>query len=611
VKPLPLCKITTLLGLLLGLAIQTACAAPRYLDIPSLLEGRASADTSPLLEGMRTAPLEVTSSTAGYRVSSAALEAEAGPRRGALVVVTRPDGAFTALVETPEHRGMVIGKADGSQSFHPAREEDLSQDDIVPSPTDRERFAQTVIATPDAPLTVSLLIGMSQAAVEERGDPVAFGLAQVEFVNLALGTSKVDNVRLTLAGVEVTEGNLPMSSASLGKIPTLFKNLVKADLVSGIFAWEAGNIMGIAYRPGRYSITLGSASTLAHEIGHNVDGDHCNLGQDDFRFGQKVGYMNWDSTFMCRDTSGDPLYSTPDVSTSGGVPYGNARTADMARQWRERASVLASYSTGDMPPPAFALRNGSFTNFCVDATPATEGARVAMAACNFNRTSQRWIEWARDARHLVRLEANPQLCLTKDTSTSSAAVLKKCSTLASTHFWTLKENRLVNGLDEKGGILSALYTNGVGHQLQIGTTDSGSRSQWMKDIAPVLLTSLNSDYCLAIPGSPDYGKQIVLARCAGNAASQQWVLEDSGHIRSVANSNLCLDVGGFETPAAIKLGNCAALENNYWSGPRNLIVSTARQDCIGTSNPAKDKEPVVMVSCLNNRHNAWNPIRPF
>lgn len=578
---------------------------PDYLDIQSLIEGRATVQTSSLLKGLRTPTFDVIRSRDGYRVGSTRLSSEQGDRTGVLVVVAQGNGAFTALLEAPEQRGVVIGKPDGTQHFYPAPAEDLSQDDIVHSASDSTMFAQATATSSDTPQTVTILIGMSQATVEEYGDPMAYALALVEFVNRCLSNSKVENIRLSLAGVEIVQDNYPITSATLGKISTLFGNAVRADLVSGIFVRqpESGTTMGLAYRPGRYSIVQGGGVVLGHEIGHNVDGGHCNQGEDDFRFGQKVGYMNYDSTLLCRDAAGAPFYSTPDVTTSSGKPYGNAKTANMARQWREKGHMLTDYSTNDAPTIPFLMRNGSFTNFCISAKTLTDGARVAIDLCDGRNVSQRWIEWNRDGQQLLRLAAAPHLCIAKETSASTTAVLRKCSTAVANQFWTRINGQIVNGLDGKGGMLTALYSSQTKHQLAVTTTDNNLESQWQTEKAPVLLSNLGSNYCISLNGQPQYGAGVVLASCVKESKNQQWVVEDTGNIRSVANQGLCLGLGGNSVDVVLR--NCPAMEENVWSGPKNLILNTKQQKCIGTRNAAKDKEPVVLVSCENTANNGW------
>ena len=75
-------------------------------------------------------------------------------------------------------------------------------------------------------------------------------------------------------------------------------------------------------------------------MGHNVGGHHCYPDSgNNYKHGYNAG--GGVTTNLCGNSH--PYYSTLDVTVNGKV-IGDAKTANMARLWREQAGRLSSYS---------------------------------------------------------------------------------------------------------------------------------------------------------------------------------------------------------------------------------------------------------------------------
>ncbi|MDB6146019.1 MAG: hypothetical protein JWP80_5063, partial [Pseudomonas sp.] len=192
-----------------------------------------------------------------------------------------------------------------------------------------------------------------RSAADHVGDAQAYALAQVESVNLALHNSKVLDVSLELAGIQIIDQDYPITAETLGAVDRLFPagKFLKADLTAAFFVGNSDDSApSLAYSPGRLSVqSVKSSIALRHSLGHNAGGGHCN----DQGSGYNVGYDNGRTRdIMCGNASS--YYSTPDVQDRYGLPMGNAQSADLARVWRENADRLSSYArlnTPDSTPP--------------------------------------------------------------------------------------------------------------------------------------------------------------------------------------------------------------------------------------------------------------------
>ncbi|MGY2234667.1 hypothetical protein ACW9ID_06610 [Pseudomonas gingeri] len=332
--------------------------AGRFLDIQSLLSKSPTAESSPLLKGVRPSMLQLRSVYEDYQVSSAPLMKGNGDF-GELVVALRVDGSFVAFLDTPENRGTVIGRSDGAQTWIKEEKYDYLTPDAVESDTrhegvsfvDSKSINSLVDHDCNGRIIVDVLAGFSRSAADRVGDSTAFALAQVESANLGLRNSRADTVRLRLVGTQIVNEDYPVTGTTLGLVANIFRNGIAesgADMVAGYFNMPTGDAAGgFAYAPGRYSIQrTAQPAAFRHEIGHNAGGGHCNTeGTDNYKFGFSNGVS---ATFLCGNNVN--YYSTPFVLDSGGRPLGNARTADMVRVWGERAEAMSSYARSVTAP---------------------------------------------------------------------------------------------------------------------------------------------------------------------------------------------------------------------------------------------------------------------
>lgn len=403
-----------------------------FLDVPALLENHADTSTSPLLANIKAPQLEAQPSAAGYRVNSAMLVDTQGKPDGFIVLVNRDDGAFTALVNTAARSGLVVGKADGSQTFQEEPKSDREDDYVMePQPTaEQTRRTDKSPATPadaEQPVVLTILAGFSHASAERVGDPTAFAQAQIETLNMALRNTGLLHIKAVLAGVSTTPIDYEISSTSLAMLESLFPNHAKADLIAS-FVGTWNGINGIAYRNGRLSMThVATTSTFAHEIGHNIGGIHCPEGNG-YHFGYFTGEY---SSLLCRKGSWFLSYSNPAKRAPDGVPLGDPATADMARVWRENAPGKSSGEGNDMTRPML-LSSLSAPTQCVDVLGGNpgEGSEVGLWLCDRFNPNQRWYKSYYDEKIQFRLAAKPSLCLRMGVGTGYQSVSLSESTCA-------------------------------------------------------------------------------------------------------------------------------------------------------------------------------------
>lgn len=278
----------------------------------------------------------------GYTIESGNLiEPAKGLVEGSVVMVSDKDGAITAIIDRPGRRGTLYINKEGTRHFLEEPPSDYLRPDSVAGI--EAPLAPDSAAGATSTGEIDALVMFSTKALEVLdADPVAFALAQLETSNLGLRNSQVAGVKLRLAGVRVTETDLPVDSDGLRAVQHMLTPL-RPDYMHDINVAYFQNSPngGMAYRPGWDSAnSIYSPLAFRHEIGHNVGGIHCNAdGADNYRFGyQAPGGAH---TFMCGNNV--PYYSNPQISYSG-QPLGNSRTADMARVWREAAARLSGYS---------------------------------------------------------------------------------------------------------------------------------------------------------------------------------------------------------------------------------------------------------------------------
>ncbi|WP_260627395.1 discoidin domain-containing protein [Pseudomonas protegens] len=281
---------------------------------------------------------------------------------GEMTLVARDDGSFIALL--PDSGAIIRGNASGEQSMirvgaqptQAASHIDYEQSPIVEHGQVLENLSGQrslqLNRNAQGETVIDVLAGFSQGAVDYIGDHEAYALAQIASVNRALKQSQVQGVRLRLVGTQVIPGEYAITaggSGTLPKVSTLFAEGMKQyspDLVAAFVRGIKGedSASGWGYVNGRYTVNyVGSAAVFRHEIGHNAGGSHCSDGTH-YRFGHNNGSVG---SIMCGNNIG--YFSNPDVKDIRGVPLGDARTANMARAWRENAARMSAYSAAVVP----------------------------------------------------------------------------------------------------------------------------------------------------------------------------------------------------------------------------------------------------------------------
>lgn len=338
---------TASLLLLLGGCTQDAKLAPGESPVVAVVAKE--------LGGHRFLKVHSERNTQGYTIESGNLsEPLKGKIDGSLVMVTDTDGAITAIVDRPGRRGTLYVDKAGARRFLEEPPYDYLKPDSV------EGTAETASASagnkPDSTGEIDALVLFSTKALAAlNADPVAFALAQLETSNLGLRNSQVAGVHLRLAGVRVTETDLPVDGNGLRVVQdmlTPLRPVYMHDINLGNF--ENSPYAGMAYRPGGSNVnSIHYPLVFRHEIGHNVGGGHCHPDAgDNYKHGFKAGEGL--TTNLCGNQL--PYYSNPDVRVDG-KPIGNAQTANMARLWREQAGRLSGYS------PAFEGQRMIFTSY--------------------------------------------------------------------------------------------------------------------------------------------------------------------------------------------------------------------------------------------------------
>ncbi|WP_434651670.1 hypothetical protein J3P96_14015 [Pseudomonas sp. R3-56] len=316
--------------------------AGRYLDIQSLISRVPSIKTGVLLSEVRAPLLELRSKEGNYVVRSAnLLEEKRGDIVGDMVLVTRNDGAAWSLINTPTHKGMLIGDVKGEQRWIEHKDDEVDKVDSIKSPDEPVPANASADATTDCAgnYIVHVLAGYSRSAQAFVVDPIAHALAQMESSNLGLRNSNI-GVRLRLAATETIDQDYGITTETLALVQSLFltaANQSSADVVAAYFYPHAGSsAAGWGYVPGQFSVNSADVSyVFRHEVAHNAGGSHCSKGVvGAYKFG-------YGKSFLCGNSI--PFYSAPRILDESGNPRGDARTADMARTWSERAPAMSGY----------------------------------------------------------------------------------------------------------------------------------------------------------------------------------------------------------------------------------------------------------------------------
>ncbi|WP_339483636.1 MULTISPECIES: hypothetical protein [unclassified Pseudomonas] len=259
---------------------------------------------------------------------------------GSLVMVRSPDGAITAIVDEPGKRGLLVVDAQGKSSFT----QEPPNDYMTPDTVEMSEASAPVVDSSKAgePRYIDMLVAYSADALNRiNTDPIAYAFAQLETANLGLRNSRVEDLSLRLAAVnifdvnyQVTEDGLALWQVMLASYRALYRTDLSATYSVG------GNAGGWGYRSGYTSVNAwNSPAAFRHEVGHNAGGTHCNNNPSNYNFGYSNGKS---STYLCGNKV--PYYSTPAVKDTHGLPLGNAQTADMARVWRENAARMSGYN---------------------------------------------------------------------------------------------------------------------------------------------------------------------------------------------------------------------------------------------------------------------------
>ncbi|WP_369988309.1 hypothetical protein [Pseudomonas xanthosomatis] len=343
---------TASLLLLLGGCTQDAKLAPG--------ESPVVAAVAKELGGSRFVKVHSERNAQGYTIESGNLsDPLKGKAVGALVMVTDKDGAITAFIDRDGQRGILRVDAAGKRTFSPDADLPFPNDDSIE--TTEPAVVGNMLKTSNAVTYVDALVGFTAKALAAREvDPVAFALGQMEWINLSLLNSKLNNIELRLAGVRVTDQDIPVTVAGL----STWQSQLNAQRVNymhdvNVSFSVGGDAAGWAYRGGNSSVnSIHGTSPFKHEMGHNVGGTHCypDAG-DNYKHGFNAG--GGLTTNLCGN--GRPYYSTPDVTVDGKV-IGDAEKADMARLWREQAGRLSGYS------PAFEGQRMIYTSYQQDAS---------------------------------------------------------------------------------------------------------------------------------------------------------------------------------------------------------------------------------------------------
>lgn len=274
----------------------------------------------------------------GITVQSGVLLGPNG-EEGALMLLRSPESELIGHVSMEGKSGLLQVGRDGRRSFSPEEDIDWLRHDMVESGEGQQPAAPPV---GNENLTIDVLAGFTESALSKVFVNTRFFVeSELETVNLSLRNSGITNVQLRFAGIQVFAEDIPVTTDGLARwqaLLTPLRTLYKHDINVGYSV--GGDAAGWAYVPGYTSVNKINTAAFKHEMGHNVGGSHCNTnGADNYKFGHDAG--DGIRTNLCGNSTF--YYSNPDV-TYQGHKMGDARTANMARLWREQAGRLAGYS---------------------------------------------------------------------------------------------------------------------------------------------------------------------------------------------------------------------------------------------------------------------------
>jgi len=283
----------------------------------------------------------------GYRIESGDISLN-GTEAGGLVSARGPDGAILAMVDepgVPGKSGLWQISPEGITSFAPSPKADYRQPDTIALPPDEVQTQPSSTGQQEGPHIIDFVAGYSRAAADKIGDPVSYSLISAEMLNLSLRKSLLPDITVRVAGVRIIDEDFKVVPATLARIRSMFPlgyGFGDADLSVGFADDPAAQPPGLAQQRGSRILSRLDSTSFRHEMGHIVGGGHCNSGSEEEKDDYRFGFFNGKSgSIMCGNYT--EYYSNPALTDAHGLPRGDARTADMARLWRERAPAIENH----------------------------------------------------------------------------------------------------------------------------------------------------------------------------------------------------------------------------------------------------------------------------
>lgn len=277
--------------------------------------------------------------------------------RNTIIVFNPQTGKMTGMLEDDGRRFVILPKLD-SKSYriieYQGELAGCTQLDAKLSSQNTSSYSCGYCDEKDqnGDAVLDMFIGFSDAAATVAGDLNAYGLMVVEDVNTGLMNSLISGVYMRLVGTGITPNNPGVVTSVLLDAWTWFASDIEAtgaDFISVFqtFTGVSGEAGGWGGVPGRSSVngvTLPSA--FRHEVGHNVGAGHCPGDGSVLPYAHGFNNGNW-TTHMCGNATN--YFSNPNVDDNLGNPIGDAATADMARVWVERASLITGHAIHKVP----------------------------------------------------------------------------------------------------------------------------------------------------------------------------------------------------------------------------------------------------------------------